>query len=517
MQTFDYIVIGSGFGGSVSALRLTQKGYRVAVLEEGRRWSSESFPQNTWDAKNYLWFPRLGCTGIQRVDLLDHALVVSGAGVGGGSLVYGNTLIRPLDSFFQRQEIARLGGKETLLPFYEEAERMMGVVDNPRLFEPDHLLKRTAETYGRGDTFRPSPVGVCFAEPGQEVEDPYFQGRGPRRKGCTFCGGCFVGCRIGAKNSLDKNYLYLAERAGAHVLSQTKVTSIRPIGVDGAQGYRLETQSTPGKAGTMVPYRAKGVIVAAGVLGTAKLLLHCKKHGFLPRLSHRLGHDVRTNSEVIIGVRSRRDVDYSQGIAASSSIFIDEHTQIQADRYPAGSDTMALLTTLLVDGGGRIPRWLRLAGGLLRHPRDLPHIVWPKNFATRSMILVVMQDYESSLRLVSKRQKLRSEVMGNGNEAYIPIANDFARRLAKQMDGVPLSSLSEVLLNRPATAHILGGCIMGKSPDEGVIDDTQKVFGYRNLMICDGSVVPANLGVNPALSILALSERAMSLIPPKAT
>ena len=521
-QSFDYdvAVVGSGFGGSVAALRLSQKGYRVGVLEMGRRWTPSQLPKTSLDLKRYLWMPALGLYGLQQMDLLRHALVLSGVGVGGGSLVYGNTLFMPMDSFFASDPVQRLGGYGALRPYYDLALKMMGAVPNPRLQEPDRILREVAASYGRGDTFTPSPVGIYFGEPGQRAPDPYFAGEGPERVGCTSCGGCFTGCRVGAKNTLDRNYLHLAERLGAEIVPETRVTAVRPLGeAGGVEGYALDTRPGVG-GGPGRTLHARGVVVAAGVMGTLRLLTACRDDGHLRGLSDRLGHDVRTNSESIVGVRARADdVNYSRGIAASSSAFPDPHTQVQADRYGDGSDLMAAMTTLMVDGGGDgLPRPLRWLGEALRKPLDAVRASSPSEFARRTIILVVMQDRDSSLRVVRRRlgplSVLASED-GDGPRAptYIPIANDFARRMADQIDGVPISSTTEVFLGAPATAHILGGCLMADSPSEGVVDRDHRVFGYQNLWVCDGSVIPANLGANPVLSILAFAERAMARVP----
>jgi len=520
----DWAVVGSGFGGSVAAMRLAQKGYRVTVFEMGRRFGVEDFPKTSWDARRFLWAPALGCYGIQRIDLLRHVTVLGGAGVGGGSLVYGNTRFTPLERFFGRELIGEMGGRPGLMPWFELARRMLGVVENPRLFEPDKLLRQTAAEYGREDTFTPSPVGVFFGEEDRTVPDPYFGGEGPERTGCNFCGGCFIGCRVGAKNTLDLNYLHFAQKLGARILPETEVIDIRPLSEDGGEGYELTTRRVTGLLRHPVQrFRVGGVVLAGGVLGTVRLLGRLAQNGRLPRLSPRLGSGVRTNSETIVGVMARdRGADYSRGIAASSSVFPDDHTQIQADRYPAGSDAMGLMATLLTDGGGRVPRPLRWLGNVMRHPVDFLRVAIPLGFARRSIILVVMQDLEGSLRLTVRRSvlppfgtRLTSELeAGEGIPTWIPIANDFARRLARRMNGIPGNMTGEVLLNRPTTAHILGGCCMGRDPDEGVVDLQNRAFGYRNLLVCDGSVIPVNLGVNPALSITAFAERAMSFVPP---
>ena len=516
---FDAIVIGSGFGGSVAALRLTQKGHKVAVIEAGRRWAPADFPRSNWDTRSYLWAPRLGCTGPQRMQLMRHALVLSGVGVGGGSLIYGNTLFEPLDPFFEVPTIRALGGAAVLKPYYDLARRMMGTVANPRLTPMDEHARAVAGELGRAETFTPSPVGVYFGEPGQEAPDPYFEGEGPRRTGCTACGGCFLGCRVGAKNTLDRNYLFLAEGLGCTIIPDTRVERLRPLDPRGAEGYEVHTRSK----GQDRRLRAERVVVAGGVMGTLEVLLGARARGDLPRLSERLGHEVRTNSETVVAVRCRdRSADHSRGIAASSSVFPDERTQVQIDRYPAGSDALALLSTLMVDGG-RLPRWLGFFKVALTRPLDLLRCLWPFGFARQTAFLVVMQDWDNKLRFTLGKRRLppfgatlRSQTAeGPQAPSYIAIGNDFARRLAARLDAVPLSSASEVFLDVPTTAHILGGCPIGANREEGVVDTDHKVFGYENLYVCDGSVVPVNLGVNPALTILALSERAMARLPPR--
>ena len=521
-MSFDYdvIVVGSGFGGSVSALRLSQKGYRVLVVEAGKRWSKEDFPETNWQVGRYLWAPQLGARGIQRMQLMRHALVLSGVGVGGGSLVYGNTLFEPLDPFFEAPTIAALGGAAVLKPYFELARKMMGVVANPRITAMDGHARAVAEEYGRGDSFMPSPVAVYFGEEGQAAPDPYFEGEGPARTGCTACGGCFLGCRVGAKNTLDRNYLYLAEGLGCQIMAETKVERLVPIGGDGAGGYEVHVK-VRGEGRRVM--RAGQVVVSAGVMGTLSLLLEARQRGDLPRTSAMLGREVRTNSETVVAVRARaRDADHSWGIAASTSVFPDDHTQIQIDRYPAGADALATIATLMVDGG-KVPRWLGFVGQVLRHPLDFLRVLWPFGFARQTAFLVVMQDWDNKLRLKLGRswlppfgKTLRSKTPdGPAAPSYIAIGNDFARRLAKRIGGVPLSSVSEVLMDVPTTAHILGGCPIGETPQQGVVDLDQKVFGYENLYVVDGTVVPVNLGVNPALTILALAERAMAKVPTK--
>ncbi len=517
---YDYIVIGSGFGGSVSAMRLTEKGYSVAILEQGRRFRKEDFAKTNWNLRRFVFMPRLGLKGIMRYTLLPHALILSGAGVGGGSLVYANTLYVPPAKFFKQGIWSRLMDWENVLkPHYDTAKRMMGVIESPIEGPGDLALKACVEDLGRGHTYRKAPVAIHFGEAGQEAADPYFGGEGPSRTGCTLCGGCMVGCRVGAKNTLDKNYLYFAEKRGARVIPERKVVDIRPL--EGG-GYEVESVRT----GAWLKkdrrfHRARGIILAGGVLGTVKLLSMCKMKGSLPGLSESLGLRVCTNSESILGVSAYGyEEDYSKGIAISASVFPDEHTHMEVVRYPKGSNLLNLLAVYLTDGGNRITRPLKFFANFFKHPIDFLRIKWPFHWAERTSILLAMQTVENYMRLVPKKMgswvRLTSR-MERGKEipTYIPIANRIAREMANKTKGIPQSSVNEVFLNAPATAHILGGACMGESKETGVIDAYQRVFGYENFYICDGSVVPGNLGVNPSLTIIALTEHAMSHIPPK--
>jgi cholesterol oxidase len=523
---FDYIVIGSGFGGSVSAMRLSQKGYKVAVIEAGKRFNPTDFPKNNWNFKKYFWFPKLFCYGIQRINILRHVLILSGSGVGGGSLVYANTLYVPLKKFFDHPTVQKIGGVEALMPYYEIAKKMLGVVETPKTFSGDEYLKKTAELMGFGESFRPTPVGVFFGEPNKEYDDPYFEGEGPKRTGCNFCGNCMVGCRFNAKNTLDKNYLYFAEKLGCTIIPETQVVKIVPLSEDGSDGYEIHTRSTTGFLGyPKKVFRTKGVVLSAGVLGTMKLLFKMKQKKIMPNISNRLGHFVRTNSESIIGVTSKRkDVNFSEGIAIASSVFPEEETHIEAVRYGKGSDAMnSLAAPVLVDGGGIVPRQIRFLLAILRHPFQSLRMMVPFGFAHRSIILLVMQTVDNYIKIKYKRtlyfpfkKVLTSELdQGGKPPSYIPIANEFARKLSKLIDGIPRSSINEVLLDIPMTAHILGGACIGETPEEGVINLQNQLFGYKNFYVCDGSMIPANLGVNPSLSITAFTERAMSFIPPK--
>lgn len=520
---YDYVIIGSGFGGSVSALRLTQKGYKVAVVEAGKRYTSKDFPNTNWSVRKFLWMPKLFCYGIQRINLLRDVMILSGAGVGGGSLVYANTLYVPPKKFFSALRVKHLEKIRQLLPFYELAKKMLGVTTNPRLWPADTYLRETAGDFGKADTFVPTPVGIYFGEK-DEKTDPYFLGEGPERHSCNFCGGCMVGCRYEAKNTLDRNYLYFAEKGGAEILPETKVVDVNPLSEDGSAGYEISTRSTTGLFG--LPHkkiRTKAVIFSAGVLGTLGLLLKMKQNHRLPRISDFLGQEVRTNSESILGIITKNSrVDHSQGIAITSSVHPDEHTHIEPVRYSKGSDLMGLLATLLTDGGGKVPRQLRFLWNIVKSPVGFLRFLIPIGFAKRGVILLVMQTVDNYIHIVRKRRwiwpfvkSLTSANDSNKIPSYIPIANDFARKMAKRMNAYPGSSLNEVLLDVPTTAHILGGCIMSDTPADGVIDYHNRVFGYENMLVCDGSMIPANLGVNPSLSITAFAERAMSFIPAK--
>jgi cholesterol oxidase len=519
---FDFAIVGSGFGGSVSALRLSEKGYRVTVLEMGRRWTKDDFPHSTWNVRKYLWRPWLGMYGMLQMTLVKDAFFLHGAGVGGGSLIYANTLLVPPDEAFVDPRWVGLDWKATLAPFYARAKKMLGVVESPVIVETDRMLKEVADEMGRGHTWKRADVGVFFGEPGKTVPDPFFDGEGPPRTGCTMCGGCMVGCRVGAKNTLDQNYLYLAEKKGAVVQPETRVVDVRPL--DGG-GFELVLERSTGILRKRRVLRARGVVVSGGSYGTVNLLMRCKERGSLGKLSSQLGRYLRTNSEALLGVRSSKpDVDYSKGIAITSGVFVDDKTHIEVVRYPAGSDALAPLATVLTDGGGSIPRWLRWIGTVLTHPRQFIRSVVPFGWAKKTAILLVMQPVDNHLTYRLRRRwywpfsrKLDS-APGEGEPAptYIPIANLVAKKLAKKMEGTPQSGLLEVLLGKASTAHILGGCPIGLTPDDGVVDPKSRAFGYEDLFIVDGSIIPANLGVNPSLTITAMAEHAMTHVPSRA-
>lgn len=519
----DVAVVGSGFGGSVAAHRLTEKGYRVTVLEKGRRWRPEEFPKSNWNIRKSFWFPKIGCRGIFGLRLLREALVLHGIGVGGGSLVYANTLFEPPETVWDDPQWRGLEDWRTVMPaHYETARRMLGVVENPKLGPADEALRRAAARRGREASFRHTPVGIYFGQPDVTVPDPYFDGLGPARTGCTFCGGCMVGCRPGAKNTLDKNYLYLAEQAGARVVPDTEVTLVEALA---GGGYRVHwRRSTAAWSALEGSLTADKVVVAGGVLGTVPLLMTCKERGALPHLSEQLGNFVRTNSEALLGVTSKSRRDLWEGIAIAAKVEIDEVTHFECVRFPKGSDVMLLLGTPLTDGGGRVPRQLRWLGNILRHPLDFLRILKPWGKAESGTVVMAMQTADNHTRLVRERRLLwpftrtlttQPDPDQPGIPSYIPVANEIAREVAAELDGIPQSTLNEVLLDTSTTAHILGGCGIGRDPGHGVIDSSGRVFGHPGLFVMDGSMIGANLGVNPSLTITALSEHVCSRIPAK--
>ena len=520
---YDVIVVGSGFGGSVSALRLAEKGYRVAVLEAGRRFSADTLPRTSWQIRRFLWFPRLGLKGIQRISVLKDVTILSGAGVGGGSLVYANTLYRPLDPFYRDPQWSHITDwRDELDPFYDQAERMLGVVENPLDTPADEVLRAVADDLGVADTYHPTPVGVYFGDgPGVPGGDPYFGGAGPDKVGCRQCGACMSGCRHGAKNTLDTNYLHLAEGLGAEVLAEHEVRDLRPLP---GGGYEL-TVGPPGawrRSARTRTLRADQVVLSASALGTQKLLHRWLDEGRLPLLSDRLGDKSRTNSEAIVGAARKRagGTDYSQGIAITSSIHPDEHTHIEPVRYGKGSNVMGLLTSVLVDGGGRMPRWARYLTTTVTHPVQFARSLSVRRWSERTVILLVMQTLDNSLNVRRRKGRLGAWLTteqgdGEPNPTWIPVANEAARSAAGHVDGDAWSSTNEALLDIPLTAHFIGGCTIGATADDGVIDPYHRVFGHPGLHVCDGSAISANLGVNPSLTITAMTERAMALWPNK--
>jgi len=520
---FDYVIIGSGFGGSVSALRLVEKGYSVAVIERGKRWTQDTLPKTNWNVRKYLWAPKARCFGIQGITTLRDVMVLHGCGVGGGSLVYAAVLMAPPDEVFQQSAWGSLGEwKRDLTPHYATVRRMLGVTRSDCLGDTDRMLREIAQEMERGHTFHSTEVGTFFGEPGQVHSDPYFGGEGPERAGCTLCGGCMVGCRHNAKNSLDKNYLHLAEQRGARIIAETEVRDIRELTGGGYSVHTVRTGSLFVKRRQR--FDARGVVMCGGALGTVPLLLRCKERGSLPRISKRLGALVRTNSEALVGSTSRqRSVDYSKGIAIASGFRPDDVTTIEMVRYGVGQDFMSLIGTVLVRGGPPWPRPVRFAGEVLRKPLKFLRLLNPLGWAKRSGILLVMQSVPNHMTLRLRRRwfwpfskKLDSDWYSDERiPKFLPMANEVAERLAAKMDGDSSGSLPEVIFNLTTTAHILGGCCMGRDPSEGVIDKYGRVFNYDNFYVADGSIVPVNLRVNPSLTIAALSEWVMGHIPAK--
>lgn len=522
---YDVILIGSGFGGSVSALRLAEKGHRVLVLEKGRRFAPEDFPKTNWDLRRWMWMPGLGMEGIFQMSFLEHVTVLHGVGVGGGSLVYANTLPTPKRPFFEAESWAHLADwQRELEPHYATARRMLGATKNPALGRGDRVLQEIARDLGREEHFEPTEVAVHFGEPGRRVPDPYFGGDGPERVGCTFCGACMTGCRVGAKNTLDRNYLYLAERRGAKVQAETEVTAVRP---EPGGGYRVETVRSLGRRREGRAYFAERVIFAGGVMGTLPLLLRMKEDPKgLPRLSDRVGDFVRTNNESLLGVVvPNQDQDFSKGVAITSILHTDEHSHVEPVRYSEGSGFFRTMVLPHAAGPSALARLGGAAAAFLRDPTLWARAFAARDFAKQSQVLLYMRTLESTLSMRLGRDVrsgfTRSLVTklddpASAPRADMPEAEDLARRFAEKVGGVTMAMFTETLLGVPSTAHILGGACMGEGPSQGVIDRDHRVFGYDGLYVIDGSAVSANPGVNPSLTIAALAERAMSRFPAKA-
>jgi cholesterol oxidase len=519
-EHYDVLVVGSGFGGSVTALRLTEKGYRVGVLEAGRRFRDDEFARTSWRLRKFLYAPRLGLYGIQRIHLLRDAVVLAGAGVGGGSLVYANTLYVPPREFFDDPQWAGITDwARELAPYYDQASRMLGVTDVPHRSPLDETFAEVAEDMGVGHTFRLTPVGVFFGPgAGATVPDPFFGGVGPDRTGCQECGACMTGCRHNAKNTLPKNYLGLAEAAGAVVHPMSTVSEIRqrPQG-----GWSVDAVRTGPLMRGRRTFTADHVVVAAGAFSTQLLLHRLKTEGLLPLLSDRLGHTSRTNSESIVGAVSRRkDVDFTRGVAITSSFHPDERTHVESVRYGKGSNLMGLLGTVMTDGIEGTPRWRVWARTMAERPGDAVRSLSVRRWSERGAIALVMQSVDNSLTVSGVRTRLGrwklTSRQGDGepNPTWIPAGNEASRRIAERIDGFPMGQLGD-LLDAPMTAHFVGGCCIGADAEHGVIDGYHRVFGYEGLHVVDGSAVSANLGVNPSLTITAQAERAMALWPNK--
>jgi cholesterol oxidase len=528
-DVYDFVIIGSGFGGSVSAYRLVEKGYSVLVLERGRRYNAEDFPKTNWNIFNYLWMPGLRCFGFQGLVFFKDMWLLNGSGVGGGSLVYASTHIKPRKEFFQGPEWCDLADWETeLAPFYEIANRMLGTAENPRFWPADHVLHDIAGEIGTGDTFEPTPVGIFFGEPGETVPDPFFGGEGPDRAGCIHCGGCMVGCRHNAKNTLDKNYLYLAEKFGAQVWPEQNVLDIRPLygPQPGAARYEIAFEKITDwffkRKGTV---RARNVVISGGVIGTVDLLLKCRDETrSLPLLSHRLGNRVRTNSEALMGVTARdRDQDFSEGVAISSSVWVDHETSVEPVRYPPGSSFMRNLMLPLVSfEGGTLRRFSQVVKSAVRNPRDFLDVRVLPNWSERNTILLVMQTAENRMHLrrgrsimtLFRKGLISEQDRENPILCVVEAGREIVERFASKVNGVPWVGIND-MLDTPNSAHILGGCAIGDNETTGVIDINHQVFNYPGMYVADASAIPANLGVNPSLTITAMTERAMSRIPAK--
>jgi cholesterol oxidase len=527
---FDVLIIGSGFGGSVTALRLTEKGYRVGVLEAGRRFADDDFAKTSWNLRKFLWAPKLGMYGIQRIHLLRNVMILGGAGVGGGSLNYANTLYVPPEPFFADPQWSQITDwRAELMPHYAQAQRMLGVVKNPTFTDADRIMKEVADDMGVGDTFVPTPVGVFFGDgdktPGKTVPDPYFGGAGPARTGCIECGSCMTGCRYGAKNTLVKNYLGLAESAGAQVFPMRTVTGFEEL-ADGS--WRVDTVVT----GRVLrrkkkSFVARHLVLAAGTYGTQRLLFKMRDKGRLDRISDRLGVLTRTNSESIVGAgrfKVAPDLDLTHGVAITSSIHPSSDTHVEPCRYGKGSNAMGLLQTLMTDGSGPegsdVPRWRQFIDQVRENPRNTIRLLNPRHWSERTMIMLVMQNLDNSITTFTRRSKLgirrvtSKQGHGEPNPSWIPVGNEVTRRVAEKIDGVAGGTWGE-LFNIPLTAHYLGGAAIGDSPETGVIDPYHRVYGYPTMSVVDGASISANLGVNPSLSITAQAERAAALWPNK--
>ncbi|MFA9272287.1 MAG: GMC oxidoreductase [Baekduiaceae bacterium] len=521
----DWVVIGSGFGGSVSALRLAEKGYSVQVLEQGNRIEDEDLPSSTWDLRRYFYAPKLGMRGILRMVAFKDVFVSAGTGVGGGSLGYAMTLYTPPPPFFLDKQWP--GGHDwhaELSPHYETAQRMLGVTDAAVGDPADQMLLEYGEKIGCADTYRTARVGTYLDTPGQTVPDPYFGGEGPARTGCTTCGRCMMGCPVGAKNSLPKNYLWFAEKRGVRITPQRQVVTIRPLGERGEDGWEIvHERSGAWRRKDRQVLRTGGIVISGGTLGTNQLLAQAKANGDLPHLSPRRGHLVRTNSEAVLGVTVPADKDPGliNRVAINSSIYPDQHTHIETVVYGKGGGAMRSIFTLLTGDGSRAVRPLKLLGQIVRHPRRYASLMFSPGWSERTIIVLVMQSLDNAIRLVAKpgrNGKVRLQTQEDPdrpNPRFIPVANDFTEWLAKRTGGIAASSVLESLFSIPSTAHFLGGVVVGETAQDGVVDADHRVHGYENLLVCDGSAVPANVGVNPSLTITAMAERAMSRVPAK--
>ena len=518
-QDFDVAVIGSGFGGSVAALRLTEKGYKVCVLEAGRRFSDKDFPKTSWRLRRFLFLPRLGLKGIQRIHVLPDVLVLAGAGVGGGSLVYANTLYKPPASYFEDKQWNQITNWDAeLSPWYDQASRMLGVAQNPYFSPSDEAMKQVADQMGVGHTFKLAPLGVYFGDGvGIKSKDPFFGGVGPDRSGCLQCGACMTGCRHNAKNTLPKNYLGLAEKAGAKVFPEHTVTKVEQLS-DGS--WSITARKSGAWFGGNRRFTAAQVVVAAGTYNTQKLLHKMKSTGVLPKISDQLGKLSRTNSEALTGsIMPKGGTDFSKGSAITSSFFPDDHTHVEPVRYGKGSNFMGLLQTVMTDSANirdRRKQWLRQ---VITKPSLVLKILDVRQWSERTVVALIMQNVDSAISVTGKRGLFGFRLTSKNdsktpNATYIPAANEVARRIAENNGGIAGGHIGD-LINAPFTAHFVGGCVIGESINTGVIDPYHRVYNYPTMHIVDGASVTANLGVNPSLTITAQAERAFSMWPNK--
>jgi len=516
---FDVVVIGSGFGGSVAALRLREKGYTVAVLEAGRRFEDKDFPKTSWRLRKFLFAPALGLYGIQRIHALPDVLILCGAGVGGGSLVYANTLYQPGDKYFDDPQWKSITDwKSELTPFYELARRMLGVEINPYFSPSDQAMKDVAEQMGVGHTFTLAPLGIHFGKgEGVESPDPYFGGVGPARTGCTNCGSCMTGCRHNAKNTLPKNYLGLAEKAGAQVFPLTTATKLEQRG-DGS--WKITTKKTDDVFGSRgKTFIARDVVMAAGTYNTQKLM-HTFKATTLPKISDFLGNLSRTNSEALTGaIMPTTKIDFSRGAAITSSFYPSPDTHVEPVRYGKGSNSMGLLQTLLTDGWTSKERRRHWVKQFVAQPSLFAKILNVHKWSERTVITLVMQNVDSSIKVFMKRGIFGNKLTSTNdsehpNATYIPAANETIKKVAENYGGIAAGTVGD-LIGAPFTAHFVGGCVIGTDEKSGVIDPYHRVYNYPTLHVVDGSTITANLGVNPSLTITAQAERAFAMWPNK--
>jgi cholesterol oxidase len=519
MLDYDYVIIGSGFGGSVSALRLSEKGYKVLVIEKGKWFNkANDFPKTNWNLPKWLWLPKIGFHGLFSFSIFRHVTVLRGIGVGGGSLVYANTLPIPAKAFFDSGDWNSLADWEDELgPFYKLAKQMLGAEKHPYMSLGDKAILKLAKEMDLEDKFEKTDVAVYFGKIGETVDDPYFNGQGPDRTGCNLCGGCMLGCRFNAKNTLDKNYLYLAQKNGAEILAESEVIDLKPLNVDGSNGYSITYKSSTSLFSKTKEVKSNGVIFSAGVLGTIKLLLKLKSSS-LPNLSHKIGSSIRTNSESLIGVTTfEKNVSYSNGIAIGSILHLDENRHVEPVKYSEGSGFWRLVMAPMVSGNNFFIRLFKIIKNLILHPIDNFKVIFVDNWSKKTQILLYMESLESTLKFVpSIFGSLRSKPEnGPLPTAFNPKAQEVARKIETIINGKAMVMNTESLFGIPTTAHILGGACMGENDNSGVIDKDNFVFNYRNMMVCDGSMISANPGVNPSLTITAITERAMSKISNK--